>query len=236
VTVFHFELRSGIHVAHAFNLSQAELDRAVLTRWRRGEDLDFGDRRWTRDRTQLKIYAGRALDPPELSFGRGWTNAVKRGEDVTGQQLAAAASAPAGSGSPAGSRSPGGSRSRSGSGAGSGAGSIEARPPAISPALDALRREILAQCRTGPIGVHQALWLTNRWYPERRVSERLALAEAAVWGLLHERLVRLRDAAPDQADEPVDPADWEGILLDWRTWADPATPAFVIDAPPSTGS
>lgn len=203
MTVFHFELRSGIHVAHAFNLSQAELDRAVLVDWRRGDDLAFGDRRWTRDRTQLKIYEGRRLEAPELSFGRGWTNAVKRGEDVTDRQLAAAAIAPG---------------------------------QAITPALDALRREILAQSRAGPIGVHQALWLANRWYPERRASERLALAEAAVWGLLHEALVRLRQASPDgDADNPVDRSDWEPILLDWRTWADPETPAVLIDARPPTG-
>ena len=85
------------------------------------------------------------------------------------------------------------------------AGPAEA-PPAASPATDALRREILAQCRGGRIGVHQVLWLANRWYPERRVSERLALAETAVWGLLHERLIGLRRVSPPADAQDAGPA------------------------------
>jgi hypothetical protein len=201
VSVFHFELRSGIHVAHAFNLSRADLERAVLGDWCRGVEVAFGDRRWNPDRAQLKVYEGRPLHGPDLSFGRGWTNAVKHGEDVTDRLL--------GSGTPAPGTAP-------------------------SPALDALRREILAQCRTAPIAVHEVLWLTNRWYPDRRASERLALAEAAVWGLLHEAVVGLRQIVPQRPDAPVPRADWEAILLDWRTWADPEAPAVLIEAPPST--
>ena len=168
VDVFHFELRAGIHVAHAFNLSRPDLDRAVLDAWRRGEEVVFGDRRWPPEKAALKVYEGPFLSGPDLAFGRGWTNAVKRGEDVTGRLLAAV-------------------------------GTLSAPP--VSPALDAIRREILAQCRAGRIGVHQVLWLTNRWYPERRVSERLALAETAVWGLLHERLIGLRRAAALPGEE-----------------------------------
>jgi hypothetical protein len=199
MTVFHFELRSSIKVAHAFNLSEADLDRAVLHNWRRGEVVVFADRRWEPGRTQLKIYEGRGLDGPELSFGRGWTNAVKHGEDVTDRVLAAMI--------------PG-----------------QGTTGTVSPALDALRREVIAQCRAGRIGIHQVLWLTNRWYPERRVSERLALAEEAVWGLLHEGLVRLCRVETDVADEVVAKDDWEGILLDWRTWADADAAAVLIEA------
>jgi hypothetical protein len=286
VSVFHFELRSSIHVAHAFNLTAAELETAVLGDWRRGQIVVFGDRRWQPDRTQLKIYEGRRLAGPELALGRGWANAVKRGEDVSDRLLAAPLAPPA---------------------------------AAVSPAVDALRREILAQCRTGRIGIHQVAWLANRWYPERRASDRLALAETAVWGLLHERRIRLRRIAGGAADaagapggatdaageagatgalregadaagalEPVagaaaeagatgptgalregtaatgalEPvagaageagapeetvaageaevavaqADWEGILLDWRTWAGPAgadSPTVLIEAVPA---
>lgn len=217
MSVFHFELRSGIQVAHAFNLSQADLDRVVLGDWRRGDVVVFGDRRWPPDRAQLKIYEGRVLSGPELSFGRGWTNAVKRGEDVTGRLLAVGPAVSAGR--------------------------------ATSPALDALRREVLAQCRGGRIGVHEVLRLTNRWYPERRASERLALAEEAVWGLLHEQLIGLRRAGPDgpaDADRQggseggsevagavVGRGDWEGVLLDWRTWTEAERPGVLIEAPVS---
>jgi hypothetical protein len=202
MTVFHIELRARIHVAHAFNLTAAELERDILDDWRRGDEVVFGDRRWPLDRTRLTIYEGRALNGPELAMGRGWGNAVKHGDDVTKQLL---------SPSPAAGRAP------------------------ASPAVDALRREILAQCRAGRIGIHQVLWLTNRWYPERRVSERLALAEAAVWGLLHERLVGLLRTAPDVDDEPVAQADWESILLDWKTWAAADEPSILIEAPPRSG-
>ncbi len=164
MSVFHFELRAGIHVAHAFNLNRPELDRAVLDDWLRGEEVTFGDRRWSPERAALKIYEGPALAGPDLSFGRGWTNAVKRSENVTDRLLAA--------------------------------GHADVGQPS-SPVVDTLRREILAQSAGGRIGVHQVLWLTNRWYPERRVSERLALAETAVWELLHERLIGLRRASTD---------------------------------------
>jgi hypothetical protein len=203
MSVLHFELRSSIHVAHAFNLSAVELDRAVLNDWRRGEVVVFGDRRWEPDRTQLKIYEGRRLDGPALSFGRGWANAVKRGEDVTERILGS-----------------------------------QSKPPnaAISPELDALRREILAQCTTARIGVHQVLWLANRWYPERRASERLALAEGALWGLLHEHRVGLRRLGGKAADEAVAQTDWEGILLDWKTWSDADRPAVLIERRSAEGA
>jgi len=182
VNVFHLELRARIHVAHAFNVTAADLQRDILDLWRRGDEIVLGDRRWAPGRTRLTIYEGRALAAPELALGRGWGNAVKHCEDVTDRLLSAAAS--------------------------------NAPDPAASPALDGLRREVLAQCRGGRIGIHQVLWLTNRWYPERRASDRLALAETAVWGLLHERLVGLRRIRPDGADEPVSQADWEPILLE----------------------
>jgi hypothetical protein len=197
VSVFHFELRSGIQAAHAFNLSRTDLDRIVLDAWRRGAVVEFGDRRWPPDRAQLRVYEGRVLTGPELSFGRGWTNAVKRGEDVTDRLLAAGAAGVAG--------------------------------PALPTELDTLRREVLAQCRTGPIGVHEVLRLTNRWYPERRASERLALAESAVWGLLHEQLIVLRQASPDGAGPIVANHAWEGVLLDWRTWAEAEPPRALIE-------
>jgi hypothetical protein len=200
MSVFHFELRTSIHVAHAFNLGEAQLAAAVLDDWRRGEVVVFSDRRWDPARSRLKIYEGRPLTGPELSFGRGWANAVKRGEDVTDRLISPAR---------------------------------PARQAALDPALDGLRREILAQCRTGRIGIHQVLWLSNRWYPERRVSERLALAENAVWGLLHEQAVGLRRVEPDTEDEPVGRDEWEAILLDWRTWADTDTPGVLIEAPPA---
>ncbi len=49
-----------------------------------------------------------------------------------------------------------------------------------------------------------------------RASERLALAEQAVWELLHEeRLELVRDGAG------LDREQWQPLLLEWASWSDP---------------
>lgn len=58
--------------------------------------------------------------------------------------------------------------------------------------------------------------LAGERYPQARASERLALAEQAIWELLHERRRRLT-----RGGRPVDPADWSAVLLAWETWSDP---------------
>jgi hypothetical protein len=50
-------------------------------------------------------------------------------------------------------------------------------------------------------------------YPRARVSERLALAEQAVWELLHERRMRLT-----RSGRPLAREDWAVVLLRWQTW------------------
>ncbi len=51
-----------------------------------------------------------------------------------------------------------------------------------------------------------------------RASERMALAEQAVWELLHEqRLVLVREGASVAREE------WQPLLLDWESWSDPQT-------------
>ena len=56
--------------------------------------------------------------------------------------------------------------------------------------------------------------------PGGRPSERLAIAEQAVWELLHEgRVALLRSGAR------IPPEEWESVLLRWETWGDPG--AFV---------
>lgn len=50
--------------------------------------------------------------------------------------------------------------------------------------------------------------------PGRRVSERLGLAEQAVWELLHEQRLRLV-----QDGDVVPPERWQAVLLSWESWA-----------------
>jgi hypothetical protein len=63
--------------------------------------------------------------------------------------------------------------------------------------------------------------------PGGRPSERLAAAEQAVWELLHEGRVELiRSGAPVAAQE------WEGVLLRWETWSDPALQVVIAPTRP----
>ncbi len=51
-----------------------------------------------------------------------------------------------------------------------------------------------------------------------RPSERLAVAEQAVWELLHEeRLLLVSDGAPVAREQ------WQPLLLDWASWSDART-------------
>jgi hypothetical protein len=86
--MFHLELRQFPHVARAFNLSREELDTRILMPWAEGTAVELDDRRWAPERARLTIYEGRALASDELGMGRGWSNAGRTGEQVTGRLLA----------------------------------------------------------------------------------------------------------------------------------------------------
>jgi hypothetical protein len=85
--VFHVELRQFPHVARTFNLDEPELRARVLDPWQRGEQVELGEHTWAPERARLKIYEGPELRPDEISMGRGWSNAVRSGEDVTDRLL-----------------------------------------------------------------------------------------------------------------------------------------------------
>ena len=77
--------------------------------------------------------------------------------------------------------------------------------------LAELKRELL---QGAPLTLSEAL--THD--PGLRVSERLAVAEQAVWELLHEeRLVLVSDGAPVAREQ------WQSLLLDWASWSDERT-------------
>ncbi len=52
--------------------------------------------------------------------------------------------------------------------------------------------------------------------PRARASERLAIAEQAVWELLHERRADL--ARPGAEPQALAASEWEPLLLAWSTW------------------
>ena len=92
--VFHVELRRFPHSARAFNLSERELVTRVLAPWLRGEEFEFGERRWNPKRGELQILEGDRLRPDELFLGRGWQNALRSGKDVTARLLEVGVGAP----------------------------------------------------------------------------------------------------------------------------------------------
>ncbi len=89
--------------------------------------------------------------------------------------------------------------------------------------LATVKDQLAALCAAGPIQISQAVALVSGASPGARASERLAIAERAVWELLHERrlaLVRAGEA------EPVGTDAWEPLLLAWATWAE--SPSSVL--------
>ena len=96
--------------------------------------------------------------------------------------------------------------------------------------LAEFKEEVLAHCATGRIGVHQVAWLANERHPSRRASERLELAEQAVWELLHERRLTMLSAhSGDGEATPVPQSEWEKVLLSWATWADSGGPSVLLE-------
>ena len=81
--------------------------------------------------------------------------------------------------------------------------------------LAELKAKLAAAAHGGPIPAREAVAMAGG---RGRTSERLALAEQAVWELLHEGQLSLADA-----DGPVGSDRWESLLLAWETWSDPAS-------------
>jgi hypothetical protein len=84
---FHVEISGGINHARAFNLSLDELRRQILEPWLTERPVELGEREWEPAESSLRILEGRHLDPPDLSFGQGWSNAERAAEDVTQRVL-----------------------------------------------------------------------------------------------------------------------------------------------------
>jgi len=178
--VFHVELRQFPHVARAFNLSREELEAAILTPWAQGRAVDFQERRWSPERARISIYEGRELSLEEIGLGRGWANAGRTGQDVTGAML------------------------------------DEARRTVVtSPAQVELQRALLARCASGALGLAQVVELAGELSLAPLASERLGLAERAVWQLLHEGRVALL-----RGEEQLAREQWQPVLLSWEAWTD----------------
>jgi hypothetical protein len=93
----------------------------------------------------------------------------------------------------------------------------------LVPQTTGIKRALLAAA--GPVPLSEVVSLAA---PAGRPSERLAVAEQAVWELLHEGAVTL---ARPGSREPVPPEQWEELLLRWDSWA--SAGASVVPGPTS---
>jgi hypothetical protein len=87
---FHVEISAGLNRARAFNLDEAEV-RRLVERWVSDLTIELGDREWQPRKSSIKILEGPALEPPELSFGQGWSNAERSSKAVTRELVSATA-------------------------------------------------------------------------------------------------------------------------------------------------
>ena len=204
--MFHVEVRQFPHVARTFNLSEADLYATVLGPWSQGQLVLLGEREWEPRRAKLTVLEGRELRTDEMGLGRGWANLSRDAENVTERVLAVARA----------QAKPGGLAEASGSAA-------------------AFKEVLRARCATERLAVHQVMWLANSRHPEWRVSERIALAERAVWELLHAGLLTMLKRVPGEAAPEytaVDRSEWEPVLLAWATWSDSVDPLWFLGAAP----
>ncbi|MDQ6776827.1 MAG: hypothetical protein M3071_11580 [Actinomycetota bacterium] len=204
--MFHVEVRQFPNVARTFNLSEADLSAKVVGPWVRGQVVHIGERKWEPAKAKITVLEGRELRRDEMGLGRGWANISRDSENVTERVLTAAQA----------HAKPGG-------------------VPDASGEIVAFKDVVKAQCATDRLAIHQVMWLANSRHPEWRVSDRLALAERAVWELLHEgRLIMVwRVAGAAGSEYPAaERSEWQPTLLAWATWSDSAEPRwFVVAAP-----
>ena len=83
-----------------------------------------------------------------------------------------------------------------------------------APELERLKERIAGRIDAGPLSLNRVVVLTAELMPGRRASERLSIAETAVWEMLHERAVELL-AGEDPQTGPVPESDWQAHLLSW---------------------
>lgn len=75
-------------------------------------------------------------------------------------------------------------------------------------------KAIVRDAARTPISFSEVIALASAEHPGRRASECLAMAEQAVWELLHQGRLTLT-----AGDDPVATDQWAAIILRWETWS-----------------
>jgi hypothetical protein len=98
------------------------------------------------------------------------------------------------------------------------------RPSAQDQALGALRDAIVSRTDSGgELRLPDLIELATELYPESRASDRLAIAEQAVWDLLHLGSIALVSATGE-----VERDRWQSVLLAWATWTGQGDAEYVV--------
>jgi hypothetical protein len=93
------------------------------------------------------------------------------------------------------------------------------------PEVEALKGAI-TEVAAAPISGDDVMALAGAAHPTWRASEQLALAEQAVWEMLHQGKLVLTAGG-----EPVDRDRWQSIVLSWATWTGVGDAAVALQLP-----
>jgi hypothetical protein len=86
-------------------------------------------------------------------------------------------------------------------------------------------KDTLGGAARASITLPEVMELVGAEYPAWRVSERLALAEQAVWEMLHQGRLTLSDL-----DGPLESERWQPLLLRWTSWTASDEEPLVLQA------
>ena len=84
--MYHLELSKFPKKVNRFNMNGQDIG-AVLVPWAQGQVIELGEQRWSPHDTEIKVLEGDEIATQEISMGRGWRAAERRGKDVTEQVL-----------------------------------------------------------------------------------------------------------------------------------------------------
>jgi hypothetical protein len=94
--------------------------------------------------------------------------------------------------------------------------------------LAQFKQELLGLCSAGRIDLREAMRLASAVHPDWRVSDRLALAERAIWELLHAGSLSITTGSDEES--PLGREQWQQVLLAWSTWGDRSPPRVFLEA------
>jgi hypothetical protein len=100
------------------------------------------------------------------------------------------------------------------------------RDAAVPPAVEELKQAVVGRGAGARVALKSVIELAGQQHPQARPSEHLAVAERAVWELLHERRVTMLDG-----QGPVQAERWAPVLLSWGAWTEAEVTQLLVEEP-----